>query len=285
MTERLADISARIDGVRQLGAVVNAMKGIAAARAHVARTQVLAVDSYAATIASAMSQVLGPDLAASPPKLESSKGQSGLLVFCAEQGFAGAFSERVLDSIGAEIDRTTLFLIGTRGLSVATARGFNPYWNAALPSHTSGIPKLADLITTAIYRAVATGVIDRLDVLFTRWTSGHLTLVRQQLFPIDLADIPPTTAERPLTQIPQAALIDKLGEDYFNAQVCKAALHAFAAENEARMQSMSSAGSQIARELEAFQATLRQVRQEAITAEIIELSTGAASAGTAKQLR
>lgn len=29
MTERLADISARIEGVRQLGAVVNAMKGIA----------------------------------------------------------------------------------------------------------------------------------------------------------------------------------------------------------------------------------------------------------------
>ncbi len=282
MTQQLADISARINGIRELGAVVNAMKGIAAARAHVARTQVIAVDSYAATIAAAMSQVLDPEMAGPAPTRDSNQSKSGLLVFCAEQGFAGAFSERVLDSIGAEIDRAPLFLIGTRGLSIATARGLDPYWSAALPSHTPGIPKLADRITRAIYGAVAEGRITRLNVLFTGWKSGRPTLVRRTLFPIDLSDLPPATDARPLTQIPQNALIDKLGEDYFNAQVCKAALHAFAAENEARMQSMSSAGSQIARELETFQATLRRVRQEAITAEIIELSTGAASANIAK---
>ena len=45
------------------------------------------------------------------------------------------------------------------------------------------------------------------------------------------------------------------------------------------MEAMSSAGTQIARELKTFQATLRRVRQEAITAEIIELGTGAATAG------
>ena len=44
------------------------------------------------------------------------------------------------------------------------------------------------------------------------------------------------------------------------------------------MEAMSSAGTQIARELKTFQATLRRVRQEAITAEIIELGTGAATA-------
>ena len=60
MTERLADVSARIDGIRQLGAVVNAMKGIAAARARTAREQLEAIDSYAATVAAAMSSLLGP---------------------------------------------------------------------------------------------------------------------------------------------------------------------------------------------------------------------------------
>ena len=79
-------------------------------------------------------------------------------------------------------------------------------------------------------------------------------------------------------QIQADLLIKALGQDYFNAQICKAALHAFAAENEARMESMSAAGTQIARELVTFQAKLRRVRQEAITAEIIELGTGAASA-------
>jgi F-type H+-transporting ATPase subunit gamma len=275
MTERLADISARIDGIRQLGAVVNAMKGIAAARAHVARTQVLAVDSYAETIAAAMSRVLSNDIATSETQPDSGGGRPGLLVFCAEQGFAGAFSERVLDSLDAQPGPSSLFLIGTRGLSIATARGLKPHWTAPLPSHSLGIPKLADQITTAIYLAVAEGHIDYLDVIFTGWDTGRPTLVRQRLFPIDLADLPAAKAKRPLTQLPDGTLVASLGEDYFNAQVCKAALHAFAAENEARMEAMSSAGSQITRELETFQATLRRVRQEAITAEIIELGTGA----------
>ena len=274
MTERLADISARISGIRQLGAVVNAMKGIAAARAHVARGQLEAVDSYAGTIATAMSRIL-PHGGVAPAA--ASNGKTGLLVFCAEQGFAGAFSERVLDSLG-DPPPATLFLIGTRGVSVAGLRGVTPQWTAALPSHTPGIPKLADRITTAIYDAVGTGRIDSLDVVFTGWTKGRPTVIRKRLFPGHLADLPPGPRNPPLTQLPTETLLASLGQEYFNAQVCKAALHAFAAENEARMEAMTSAGSQIARELETFEATLRRVRQEAITAEIIELGTGDASA-------
>ncbi|MGJ8605479.1 MAG: F0F1 ATP synthase subunit gamma [Marivita sp.] len=282
MTERLADISTRIEGIRELGAVVNAMKGIAAARAHVAREQVDAVDSYAATIAVAMSRVLGPNIerpgiAKTGPDQDAGN-RMGLLVFCAEQGFAGVFSERVLDSISGASGAETLFLIGTRGLSIATSRGLKPHWSAPLPSHTPSIPKLAGDITTAIYAAVAARRIDCLDVIFTGWQAGRPALVRQCLFPIDLANLPPALQDRPLMQLQPTTLIASLGQDYFNAQVCKAALHAFAAENEARMEAMSSAGTQIARELETFHATLRRVRQEAITAEIIELGTGAVTA-------
>lgn len=275
MTARLADISARIDGIRQLGAVVNAMKGIAAARAHAARSQVGAVDSYAATIATAMAQVLPKDAAALAPHEHS--GKTGLLLFAAEQGFAGAFSERVLDSIG-DTAPAVLFLVGTRGVSVAGSRGIAPGWTAPLPSQTPGIPKLADRITTAIYHAVAEQRIDSLDVVFTSWASGRPALLQQRMFPIDLTDLPATTGDRPLMQLPEEALIAALGQDYFNAQVCKAALHAFAAENEARVEAMTAAGNQISQELETFESTLRRVRQEAITAEIIELGTGAASA-------
>jgi F-type H+-transporting ATPase subunit gamma len=272
MTERLADISARIEGIRDLGAVVNAMKGIAAARAHVARAQLPAVDSYAGMIAAAMAEVLKSQTTLIQP---SDSTQPGVLVFCAEQGFAGAFSERVLDTLGDTGGH--LFLIGTRGQSIASARGIEAEWSAALPSHTPGIPKLADQITTAIYQAVTDGQIDALDVVFTLWDKGRPSIEKYRLFPIDPDDLPPATSSHPLTQMPAQALLAALGQDYFFAQVCKAALHAFAAENEARMEAMSSAASQIATELDTSQATLRRVRQEAITAEIIELGAGAAA--------
>ena len=90
---------ARIDGIRQLGAVVNAMRGIAAARAQQARSQLIAVESYAATIATPS----GGRSRWSPPPAPAPRVDrpgSALVLFCAEQGFAGAFSERVLDAVG-----------------------------------------------------------------------------------------------------------------------------------------------------------------------------------------
>ena len=284
MTERLADVSARIDGIRQLGAVVNAMKGIAAARANTARAEIEVVDSYTATIAAAISDALGPARLTTPP--ESSRyqvtGSTGLLVFCAEQGFAGAFSEHILDSIEDDLSTTSLFLIGTRGQSIAAARGLYPDWSGPMSSHTPGIPKLADTIAKAIYRAEGEGRFERMDMIHAGSASGQPHIFRQVLLPVDMSGLPPPRATRPLTQLAADALINSLSGDYLHALLCKALLHAFAAENEARTEAMSAAGSQITRDLNAMEATLRQVRQEAITAEIIELGTGTASARGAR---
>ena len=75
VTERLADIGARIDGVRQLGAVVNAIRGIATSSAQQARTQLAAVNFYAANVATAT----GWALALAPLADGTSKGGSGRL--------------------------------------------------------------------------------------------------------------------------------------------------------------------------------------------------------------
>lgn len=265
MTDRLAEITARIDSVTELQSVVNAMKGIAAARAHEARAQIEPVESYARIVALAMASLLPPDR----PSQTSQK--PGLLVFLAEQGFAGAFSERLLDTLPAN---PTLFLIGSRGLSIATARDLSPLWSAALPAHPAAVPKLAQIISTAVYKALAAGQIDGLDAIFTHWITGRAEVQRETLFPIDLTKLPPSPPEPPLTQLDTATLLQSLGADYLHAQLCKIALHAFSAENEARLAAMTAAGSQIKTELTAIQAAQRSLRQDAITAEIIELGTG-----------
>jgi F-type H+-transporting ATPase subunit gamma len=275
MTERLADIGARIEGIRQLGAVVNAMRGIAAARAQQARGQLIAVDSYAATIAVAIGRALS--LAASAyPAAARKPSRPALVLFCAEQGFAGAFSERVLDAVGADLATSELFLIGTRGGAVIAERGVAAGWKSAMPSHSPGVPKLADRIASALYTRIAAGEIDRLDAIFSLWEPGHGTHVeRRRLFPFDITGFPrPTDANAPLLNLAPEMLLSDLTADYMHAQLCNAALHAFAAENEARMEAMASARHQIERQLSSLRATQRLVRQEEITAEIIELAAG-----------
>jgi F-type H+-transporting ATPase subunit gamma len=274
VTERLADIAAHIEGVRQLGAVVNAMRGIAAARVQQARGQLVAVDQYAATIAAAIGRAVAllPVTAAQPASRSS---RPAIVLFCAEQGFAGAFSERVLDVASADLRTAELFLIGTRGNAAAVERGVTADWHSAMASHSAGIPKLADHIADALYRRIVIGSIDRLDAVFARGQSGGATHVeRVRLFPLDMTRFPATAGNAPLVNLPPEELLGELTADYLHAQLCHAALHAFAAENAARMIAMEAARHQIERQLATLRATQRHVRQEEITAEIIELAAG-----------
>ena len=275
MTERLADIDAHIAGMGQLGAVVNAMRGIAAARSRQAQGQLTAVDAYSAAIARAIGRIVA---LASATRAETpvKPGRLALVVFCAEEGFAGTFSERVLDTVAGDLAKSETFLVGTRGGTVLAQRGITATWAGAMPSRSPGVPKLANAIVEAIYVRMATGDIDRLDAVFSRRKAGQEAEVeRRALFPIDPKAFPvPIGTSAPLLNLTPAALLVDLTADYLHAQLCEAALHAFAAENEARMEAMAAARSQIERKLSAMQATQRRVRQEQITAEIIELAAG-----------
>jgi len=278
VTERLADVSARIAGIRQLGAVVNAMRGIAAARAQQARSQVVAVDRYAAAIGAAIGQALSL-VTTSRPQQARDPGPPCLVLFCAEQGFAGAFSERVLDAAGPDLATASLFVAGTRGGVALAERGIKPGWTGVLPSHSPGLPRLATAIATALYERLAQGDVHRLDVIFCQWDPGHgVRLVRQALLPFDFTRFPASAhATAPLVYLRPEVLLQDLIVDYLHAQLCHAALHGFAAENEARMEAMAAAHTQTDRQLADLQAVQRRVRQEEITAEIIELAAGEAA--------
>lgn len=275
MTERLADITARIEGIKQLGAVVNAMRGIAAARAQHARGELKAVDSYAAIISAAISRTLALEDQATEAETDGGTGRA-IIVFCAEQGFAGAFSEQVLDAVKSDIGKSLLFLIGTRGYAIAHERGIETTWHAAMPSQSQNTPRLADQIAKALYDRIATGEIAELEAVFMQWQPGQNgEVIRRPLFPLDMSVFEPSAhADKPLTYLPAPVLLDQLTANYIHSRLCHAALHAFAAENEARMEAMAKARNQIDRNLGELQAQQRLVRQEEITSEIIELATG-----------
>lgn len=275
MTERLSEVTARIEGIRQLGAIVNAMRGIAAARAQLARGQLSAVDRYAATVAAA----IGRTVALMPPAGSAETARSArpaVVLFCAEQGFAGAFSERVLDAAAPDLGVAELFLVGTRGRAVAAERGVVAGWNSTMPASSLGIPRLADRIAEALYARIATAGIDRLDAVFGQWQPGAgVHVARRRLFPLDLSAFPPPAgAEEPRLNLAPETLMFELTAGFVHAQLCSAALHAFAAENEARIEAMASARGQIERSLALLLTTQHIVRQGEITAEIIELAAG-----------
>ena len=77
-----------------------------------------------------------------------------------------------------------------------------------------------------------------------------------------------------MANLPPEILLRDLTADYVHAQLCKAALHAFSAENEARMAVMAGAHGKTDQKLAALKLVQCVLRQEEITAEIAELSAG-----------
>jgi F-type H+-transporting ATPase subunit gamma len=67
-------------------------------------------------------------------------------------------------------------------------------------------------------------------------------------------------------------MLEGLVQEYVFAQLAEAALLSFAAENEARMRAMIDAQDNTAETLAQMVATSRQLRQEEITEEILELA-------------
>ncbi|MDE2006156.1 MAG: F0F1 ATP synthase subunit gamma, partial [Rhodospirillales bacterium] len=80
----------------------------------------------------------------------------------------------------------------------------------------------------------------------------------------------------PLTGLAPDLLLVRLAEEYVFAELCEAALSAFAAENEARVAAMVAAKSNIERVRTGLEARERQTRQEEITAEVAELAAAIA---------
>jgi len=277
MAERLSDIVTQIRNVRQLEAVVTAMRGIAASRAQKGRSLLPGIQAYTDVISHTIGQALSLLPSDASGWLPPARDGHGLILFCAEQGFAGAFSERVLDAAATDMDGAITLVVGTRGAAVASERGIRPAWSAAMASHVDAIPSFANRLADALYGFVAAGTIARVDVLFSRAASSSgIRVDRRSLLPIDFGRFArPIAKQPPLTTLAPQLLLERLAGEYVYAQLCEAAMHAFEAENEARMMAMASTKTNIGTKLAGLLQRERQLRQEETTTEIVELAAGA----------
>ncbi|MEO7470329.1 MAG: F0F1 ATP synthase subunit gamma [Sphingobium limneticum] len=276
MSGRLEEVGRRITSVRQLAAVVNAMRGIAGVRAQQSRLLLPAVRAYAETAASAIGQarLLVPPSMKTVPPLPREKGIH--ILFGAEQGFAGAFPEMALGTIPPGMAGADLFVIGARTATLAAERGLAVRWHESLPSRAADMPRVVTSITDAIFDLLEDAGVE-IAMTYASWTIGRgASVVHRNLMPFDPALFPAAAARTPsIINLPPAELLEQLVSEHLFAQLCEAGIETLAAENEARMATMASAKTNIDSKLTALKALERLTRQEEITAEVVELAAGA----------
>jgi F-type H+-transporting ATPase subunit gamma len=199
------------------------------------------------------------------------------VLFVAEQGFAGGFSDRLIDAARDDLAGATVLIVGTRGVAIAGERGIRAEWSTAMASQVSAVPAVADRVAGALYERIRQQGLTRIGLTFARPAiGGGFTVVRQSLLPLDLGQFAgKARMDPPLTNLPPDVLIEQLVAEYVYGRLCAAATHAFAAENEARLAAMVSAKTNVRDALQGLRTRASQARQGEITEEVIELVASA----------
>jgi len=273
----LSETQARIDSVRTLGTVVGAMRGIAATHASRARDALEGYRSYlevvAAGLARAATLIEGKTTSNAP---SSGDGETVTIVFAAEHGFAGAFSERVLDAAKLR-DHDRLFVAGARAVSLAEQRGLRVDWSTPMASQAAAVDVVARRIADRLYALFVEAHVARADVIHAHPVgSADFAVLRKPLLPIDPTAFRPTLSRSPpLVNLAPRKLVELLVGEYVFAELALAALESFASENAARLATMESARLNIDQKLEELGGQERLLRQEQITAELQDVVAGA----------
>lgn len=278
MSNQLGEVQARLGTVNELASVVTAMRGIAAARTREALAHIPGVracaDQIGAAIADALTLALpgAGDLPTSP----RSRGVAIQIVIGTEQGFVGTFNHRVMQAaqIAAAGD-VEYFVIGDRAQRVAGEFGYPLSWSAEMVVHANAVPDLAGRVVNALYRRLQGGNISRVTLVHgAPEPQSGAAVITTSLLPFDFQRFEPANRPYPpIVNLPARQLLERLAEEYVYTQVCEAIVLSFAAEDEARMRAMIAARRNIDDTSERLTGDYHRLRQEQITAEIIELST------------
>lgn len=284
MSDKLNHVQAHIAGVEGLESVVGAMRGIAAARSREARQRVAGIRACAGIVRTAIGDALlleqdEQDEEAHTPPLAPAVRAELHIVFCAGQGFVGAFNEHLIDAARAGIYPArgdACFLVGERGLTTAQRHGLKVIWSTPMASHAGEASALADRITQALYDQIGAGRFSRVKIIHAiPSASAHIAIADELLLPLDLKCFRGSKRRfRPLVTLPVPRLLQKLAVEYIYTQLFEASMLSFAAENDARMHAMVAERANVRATLERLMCEFRRLRQEEITAEIVELSAG-----------
>ena len=285
----LLDFRRRIRSVKNTQQITRAMKFVAAARLRRAQEAALAARPYAKELArvlrSTMARVESPQ---QPLLVKRPEERILVIVLSGERGLAGAFNANILKR-AAEFLRSkrekkiVTIPMGKKGRDALRKAGFEfaaEYVNVLARVDLGIAREVSDLVTQLYSKEE----IDAVYMIFSEFKNVLAPLLMtEKLLPIEKiegSDEPEEEEAAPIEYIyeqPEAQILDRLLPRYVETQILRIMLESSAAEHAARMTAMEAATKNAGEVIDALTLHMNKVRQAAITKEIIEIVSGAAS--------
>ncbi len=292
----LLDFRRRIRSVKNTQQITRAMKFIAAARLRRAQETAVSLRPYAAGIReilrSAMSRIENPEQF--PLLTQRPEDRVLVVVAAGERGLCGAFNANVLrrafDFLREKNDKTLeVIAIAKKSRDAFAKRS----WKIA--AEYVDVTTRADLgvarkIAAEVMKIYEAHQADSVYLIYNEFKNVMAQTLRvEKLLPLEHAalgepvkDAPQASSSDQVDYIyeqPAAEIFNKLVPRYVEMQIYRMLAETSAAEHAARMTAMESATSNASDVIDALTLHMNKVRQAAITREIIEVVSGAASAG------
>ena len=285
------DLKRRIRSVRNTQQITRAMKFVAAARLRRAQERAVAARPYARALSAVVRSAVSRIPEGSHPLLEKRPEKRVLLlVVSGERGLCGAFNANVLRRAfeflrgRPSAEGVKVMALGRKGRDALRKQR----WTIAaeyvdIAARVQG--ERAAEITKAVMERYQSGEVDAVYIVFNEFKSVLSQILRlEKLLPIEPAAPGPELDAGALPvdylyEQPVGELLARLLPRYVEAQVFRALTESAAAEHAARMTAMDSATRNARELIDKLTLYMNKVRQAAITKEIIEVVSGAASAG------
>jgi len=286
----LLDFRRRIRSVKNTQQITRAMKFVSAARLRRAQEAALAARPFARELVRVLRSTMARIESPMHPLLARRPEERVLvLVLAGERGLAGAFNANILREAfkffrSRQGKKTVVIPVGKKCRDALRKAGFEfagEYVNVLARVDFGVAREIANLIA-ALYTEEK---VDAVYVIFSEFRSVIApTLVTEKLLPVEKLEAgEEQQGQAPEAQIdyiyeqPEQEILNKLLPRYVQTQVLRTMLESSAAEHAARMTAMEAATKNAGEVIDALTLHMNKVRQAAITKEIIEIVSGAAS--------
>ena len=279
------EIKNRIKGVAATQKITNALYLISSAKVRKAREELEKTSPYFRGIRKEIKSIFKTvDHIESkyfyPENDHMQDAACGYLVITADKGMAGAYNHNIIKRVENEIkkhEKSKLFVVGDLGREYLSAKGYNvaeDFSFEALRPTLAVARKIADILLDGFVN----GDYSKLFILYTDMADGGIIIKSTRILPFHTAEF---IAEKYKIKeefefVPsREVVLDNLVPSYVCGYVYSSLVDSYCVEQNARLVAMKSASDNASSILSDLSREFNHARQNEITTEITEVSSGA----------
>jgi F-type H+-transporting ATPase subunit gamma len=286
--ETLEQLRRQLDTFDDLSAVVRTMKALAAVSVRQYEQAVRSLTDYYRTVELGLHVVLREMPPVAPAPIRRAPEKTGAVIFGSDHGLCGRFNEDMADHAASRLAELTaggeparLIAVGARVAALVES-------DRQPLEETMFVPGSAERITATVRQILfkidewqTQDRVQRVYLFHNQPTSGgRYRPSGAQLLPVDLKRFHRLEAARwpgrslPTYRIERGRLLSALLRQYFFVSIFRACAESLAAENASRLSAMQSADRSLGERHEELRGEFRRQRQDAITAELLDVVSG-----------